>query len=223
MHYGTVIFDLDGTLLNTLDDLHASCAYALAAHGLPTRTVTEVRSFVGNGIRNLIRLAVAPQTSDELIDEVHATFDEHYAAHHLDRTAPYPGVLELVGRLRKAGVRCCVVSNKGDYAVQPLVKYFFGDQFDVVCGEREREGVRRKPWPDTVLACMRAVHAEPDECVYVGDSEVDVLTAQAAGIPHIIVLWGFRDEEYLRREGAKCFAHDIDELEQLLKIVERHT
>lgn len=212
MRYRSVIFDLDGTLLNTLEDLHASTNYALARHGLPPRTIEEVRQFVGNGIRNLIRLAVLPHKDDELIDAVHATFDKHYSAHHLDRTCPYPGITELVQRLRNADVRCCVVSNKGDYAVQPLVEHFFGGLFDVACGEREREGIRRKPWPDTVLECMKATGSTAEDSVYVGDSEVDIKTAQNAGIPCILVSWGFRDEEFLWEQGAQTIAHSTDEL-----------
>lgn len=216
MKYKAVIFDLDGTLLDTLTDLHASTNHALAYYGLPLRSLEEVRQFVGNGIRNLIRLAVYPQTSDELINKVHATFDTHYNAHRLDHTVPYAGVIELVQHLRCAGIACCVVSNKGDYAVQPLVRHFFPGLFDVVCGEREREGIRRKPWPDTVLACMNAIDTTPEESVYVGDSEVDVRTAANTGIPHIIVTWGFRDETDVRAQGGTVFAHNIDELEQLL-------
>lgn len=214
MPYQTVIFDLDGTLLNTLDDLHASTNYALVQHGLPTRTVDEVRQFVGNGIRNLIRLAVAPHTDDELIDTVHATFDAHYSAHHLDRTAPYPGIIELVRSLRGKGIDCCVVSNKGDYAVQPLVEHFFPRLFDVTCGEREKDGIRRKPWPDTVLACMEKLGASKEQSVYVGDSEVDLQTAANAGIRCIIVSWGFRDEDYLREQGADIIVHTTNELHE---------
>jgi phosphoglycolate phosphatase len=214
--YKAVIFDLDGTLLNTLDDLKASTNFALAQHCLPARTTDEVRQFVGNGIRNLIKLAVSPHTSEDLIDAVHATFDKHYDAHHLDQTTPYRGVVELVQRLRASGIGCCVVSNKGDYAVQPLVQHFFPGLFDVVCGEREREGIRRKPWPDTVQTCMRTLGVDPEDCVYIGDSEVDVLTASNAGIAHIIVTWGFRDESFLREHGAKVFARSIGELERLI-------
>lgn len=216
MRYKTVIFDLDGTLLNTLDDLATSTNYALSHHGLPARTTDEVRSFVGNGIRNLIRLAVPVNSSDELITTVHATFDEHYALHNLDRTAPYPGVIELVRELRTYGISCCVVSNKGDYAVQPLIRHFFPDLFDVVCGEREHEGIRRKPWPDTVLTCMRQLGSDPRTSVYVGDSEVDLATAANAGIPCITVTWGFRPESLLREQGAQTIAHTMDELRQAL-------
>lgn len=214
--YQAIIFDLDGTLLNTLDDLHASTNYALAHHGMPPRTTSEVRQFVGNGIANLIRLAVPANTDDETIAAVHQTFDEHYAAHHLDKTAPYPGMIELVDMLKDQGMSCCVVSNKGDYAVQPLVRHFFGDRFDFACGEREREGIRRKPWPDTVLTCMQHVGCEAQECVYVGDSEVDLLTAANAGIECVTVAWGFRDEDMLVREGATTIVHTTDELKDAL-------
>lgn len=216
MRYTTVIFDLDGTLLNTLSDLHASTNHALAAHDLPPRSLDEVRSFVGNGIRNLIRLAVPAGSSDELIDTVHADFDAHYAVHNMDQTGPYPGVIELVKTLRDKGIRCCVVSNKGDYAVQPLVQHFFPNMFDVVCGEREKDGIRRKPWPDTVLECMRVVGATKGESVYVGDSEVDLLTAANAGIDCIAVTWGFRDEDFLRAQGATVLTPTAPALARLL-------
>lgn len=216
MRYTTVIFDLDGTLLNTLSDLHASTNHALAAHDLPPRSLDEVRSFVGNGIRNLIRLAVPTGSSDELIDTVHADFDAHYAVHNMDQTGPYPGVIELVKTLRDKGIRCCVVSNKGDYAVQPLVQHFFPNMFDVVCGEREKDGIRRKPWPDTVLECMRVVGATKGESVYVGDSEVDLLTAANAGIDCIAVTWGFRDEDFLRAQGATVLTPTAPALARLL-------
>ena len=214
--YQTVIFDLDGTLLNTLDDLTSSTNHALAEFGLPPRTTDEVRAFVGNGIANLIRLAVPADSSEELMREVHDAFDEHYAAHNLDATAPYLGVCELVARLRSNGLKCCVVSNKGDYAVQPLVRHFFPGLFDFVCGEREREGIRRKPWPDTVLQCMRACDSDPGRCVYVGDSEVDVLTAHNAGIECITVTWGFRTPEQLLEAGAGEMVDTVKQLEHVL-------
>ena len=214
MHYDTAIFDLDGTLLNTLDDLAASTNHALAEFGLPARTRDEVRQFVGNGIMNLIRRAVPGGSSAQLVEAVYACFNEHYAAHSLDITAPYPGVVEVVEHVRALGMRCCVVSNKGDYAVRPLVEHFFPGQFAVAVGERE--GIRRKPAPDTVLTCMRELGSTPEQCVYVGDSEVDVQTAANAGIDCVIVTWGFRDEEYVRSQGGTVFAHDTAELEHIL-------
>lgn len=212
MRYSCVVFDLDGTLLNTLDDLASSTNYALAAHGLPLRTTDEVRQFVGNGIRNLIRRAVPEGSSEELVEEVHATFDRHYASHSMVQTEPYPGIPQLLSRLHEAGIRCCVVSNKGDYAVRPLVEHFFPGAFDQACGERERDGIRRKPWPDTVLTCLDAVGATPHNSVYVGDSEVDLLTAKNARMPCIIVSWGFRDAHELRKQGARVVVDTAQEL-----------
>ena len=217
MRNQSVVFDLDGTLLNTIDDLAVATNHALDQFGLPRRTTAEVRSYVGNGIRNLIRLAVPEGSNDELVDEVHAVFDGYYSEHHLDQTRPYPGVTQVVEHLRADGVPCCVVSNKGDYAVQPLVEHFFPGLFSWVCGERERDGIRRKPWPDTVLTCLDAVGAEPAKSVYVGDSEVDLLTASNAGMPCVIVTWGFREEDFLRSQGASKIAHTADELEALLR------
>ena len=212
--YDTAIFDLDGTLLNTLDDLTASTNHALATFGMPLRTRDEVRQFVGNGILNLIRQAVPQGSSDELISAVYDTFNEHYAAHSLNRTAPYPGVMQVLDHIRADGMRCCVVSNKGDYAVRPLVEHFFPDAFEFACGERE--GIRRKPAPDTVFACMRELDTPSERCVYIGDSEVDVICAANAGIDCIIVTWGFRDEDYVRAQGGKTFAHTAEALECLL-------
>ena len=212
--YTCAIFDLDGTLLNTLDDLAASTNYALAAHGLKPRTTDEVRRFVGNGIANLIRRAVPEGSSEELTEAVHATFDAYYATHSIVMTKPYPGICELIDTLRGAGMSLCVVSYKGDYAVGPLVEHFFGHVFDIAVGERE--GIRRKPWPDTVLACMRACDARPQDCVLIGDSEVDVACAQAASIDCIGVTWGFRDIETLRQAGAICTCDNTQELESAL-------
>ena len=214
MHYTTVIFDLDGTLLDTLDDLAASTNHALHAMGMPPRTRDEVRQFVGNGIYNLIRRAVPHDTDTNAIDQTYNLFNEHYATNHLNKTAPYAGIAQVLNTIRAHGARCCVVSNKGDYAVRPLVEHFFPNCFEVACGERE--GIRRKPAPDTVLACIDALGAQSKSCVYVGDSEVDVACAQNAGIDCIIVTWGFRDEHYVRSCGGTVFAHTSEELQRLL-------
>lgn len=212
--YSVCIFDLDGTLLNTLDDLATATNAALAHHGLPGRTTDEVRRFVGNGIHNLIRRAV-PQGSDAaLIDTVEETFNDYYAAHSLVLTRPYPGIPELLEELTSQGIDLCVVSNKGDYAVGPLVRHFFGDVFQVAVGERE--GIRRKPAPDTVLACIDRLQVDPKEVVYVGDSEVDVATANNAAIDNIICTWGFRDRDYLEEQGATRFVDTAQELAAMI-------
>ena len=210
MAYQAAIFDMDGTLLNTLDDLAASTNAALAAHGMPGRTTDEVRQFVGNGIMNLVRRAVPEGTGEEERQAVFDTFCAHYAEHSAERTAPYPGILELLARLREQGVRCAVVSNKGDFAVQDLVRLYFPGAFDFAVGERE--GIRRKPAPDTVNAALEALGVSRQEAVYVGDSEVDVATAEASGLDCIAVTWGFRSVQTLLDAGATTLVDTTDEL-----------
>lgn len=210
MAYKAAIFDMDGTLLNTLDDLAASTNAALAAHGMPLRTTDEVRRFVGNGIPNLIRRAVPAGTDEATQRAVFDTFCANYAVHDADTTAPYPGIIGLLEHLRAQGVLCAVVSNKGDFAVQALVEHYFDGLFGFAVGERE--GIRRKPAPDTVFAALEALGVEPGEAVYVGDSEVDVATAQASGLDCIAVTWGFRSVECLLEAGATTLVSTADEL-----------
>lgn len=214
MNYRLAIFDLDGTILNTLEDLAASGNYALRKNGLPERTVDEVRSFVGNGIRKYMERAVPSGSSETLIARVHADFTEHYAKHCADRTKPYDGIPELLGVLRGAGMQAAVVSNKADYGVQTLVDTYFPGLFDAAVGERE--GVRRKPAPDSVLAVLRQLAVPPEEAVYIGDSDVDIDTARNAGIPCISVDWGFRTTEFLLDHGAKRIVSAPAELAGLL-------
>lgn len=211
MAYDAVVFDMDGTILDTLEDLAASTNAALAAFGMPGRTVDEVRRFVGNGIRRLIAQAVPAGTDAETQDAVFQAFCEHYAAHDRVSTAPYPGIPELLAALKRKGVRLAVVSNKGDFAVQDLAQHFFAGFFDFAVGERE--GVRRKPAPDGVLASLEALGVPADRAVYVGDSEVDLATARAAGLPCISCTWGFRSVETLLQAGATRFVDTPKELE----------
>lgn len=214
--YTTAVFDLDGTLLNTLDDLHASANAALLAHGLPQRTLDEVRRFVGNGIRRLIRRAVPEGTPRALEESVYEDFCAHYAAHCEDRTAPYPGIPDLLEHLRAAGMRLAVVSNKGDFAVQELIARQFPDTFDAVLGEAEDRGVRRKPAPDMVVAALSRMGADRAGAVYIGDSEVDVQTAANVGCPCLSCTWGFRDRGDLLAAGAKSLVDSPMELELAL-------
>lgn len=214
MRYKAVVFDLDGTLLYTLEDLWLATNHALAANGLPPRTIDEVRRFVGNGYRQLARLASPEGTPDEVQEQVLSDFNAYYQVHAEDHTGPYPGIPELLESLRKKEVPLAVVSNKGDAAVQDLMASCFPGTFDAVAGERE--DVRRKPAPDTVLAVMRQLAVGPQDIVYVGDSEVDVRTAANVGCDCIIVTWGYRDEDELREAGATVFAHNCDELAELL-------
>lgn len=214
MKYKMAIFDLDGTILDTLEDLADSVNYALEKNELPLRTIEEVRCFVGNGIRNLIDKAVTADTEPEVTECVFNDFKEHYTKHCADKTRPYDGILPLLEKLRSQGIKTAVVSNKGDFAVQSLCRDYFPGLFDFAVGERD--GIRRKPAPDSVMECLKKFALKTEDAVYIGDSEVDVKTAGNAGMDLIIVTWGFRDEEQLKTEGAEVFAHTMQELEQQL-------
>ena len=200
----TVVFDMDGTVLNTLEDLAGSMNYSLKAVGMPERTVDEFRRFVGNGAREALRKSLPEGVPTDILDEMFPIFKEHYDEHCLDKTGPYEGILDLMKELKKRGYRMAIVSNKIDSAVKELNKKFFGDLIDVAIGEQP--GVNRKPAPDMVETALKELGSTKEESVYVGDSEVDYLTAKNSGLPCISVLWGFRDKEYLIEQGAYCFA-----------------
>ena len=204
-----ILFDLDGTLLDTLGDLHASTNAVLASFGYPQRTIDEVRRFVGNGARRLIEQAV-PAGEDHRVDEVLAAFQTYYAAHCDILTRPYPGIPELLTRLG-AQYPLAVVSNKPDRAVKELASIYFPTLY----ARGESADCPRKPAPDMVFAAMKALGA--DRCVYVGDSEVDLLTAQNAAVPCIAVTWGFRDVDALRTAGAEYFCHNAADLPQIIE------
>ena len=205
-----VIFDLDGTVLDTLRDLHTATNLALAQNGLPPRTLDEVRLFVGNGIRLLVERAVPAGTPETVVDRVFRDFNACYAQHCADETKPYRGIPVALRALRNAGFGVAVVSNKSDYAVQTLVRTYFPGLFHFALGFTD--GMRKKPAPDMVLAALSHLGATAEEAVYVGDSDVDIATAKAAGMPCISVTWGFRDRAFLRRHGASVFADDPREM-----------
>ena len=202
-NFDTYIFDLDGTLLSTLDDLAASCNYALKVNGMPERTLEEVRLFVGNGVKKLMERAIPDGLDNPLFDKTYADFRNHYMQHNLDTTQPYPGVMEMLESLRARGKKVAVVSNKFYAATQELCRHFFGDLVDVAIGERE--DIRKKPAPDTVMEALRQMNVSRDKAVYIGDSDVDVMTAKNSGMPCISVLWGFRDYNFLVEHGATIF------------------
>ena len=210
----TVVFDLDGTLLDTLDDLAASVNYALGMYGYPMRSKKEVRSFLGNGIRYLMRRSVPESTDEAGYEKAFAAFRQHYLKHCLDKTRPYDGVLEVLKTLKERGYRLAIVSNKLQPAVEELNGRFFKDYVSVAIGE-SRE-VRRKPAPDTVLQALSRLGSTREEAVYVGDSEVDMQTAQNVGIPCISVLWGFRDRAFLEEHNAACFVEKPSDILALL-------
>jgi phosphoglycolate phosphatase len=210
--YNTYIFDLDGTLLDTLTDLAASTNYALRTHGMPEHTIDEVRRFVGNGVRKLMERAVPDGTDNPLFDEAFATFRQHYMEHSLDTTRPYEGVPEMLAALKAKGCHLAVVSNKMMAATQELCRHFFPETIEVAIGENEAEGIRKKPAPDTVIAALRQLGVGEEGAVYVGDSDVDIATARNSNLPCISVLWGFRDRDFLLQHGASTLISAPKEL-----------
>ncbi|MCI6080047.1 MAG: HAD family hydrolase [Prevotella sp.] len=208
--YKTYIFDLDGTLLNTLGDLAASTNYALRQYGMPEHTIDDVRRFVGNGVGKLIERAIPEGLANPQYEDVLATFRKHYMLHSLDTTAPYPGIESLLHSLRSHGCNVAVVSNKFYNATVELCRHFFADTVEVAIGEREN--IRRKPAPDTVFEAMRQLGVSGEDTVYVGDSDVDVATARNSGIPCISVLWGFRDRDFLIEHGATTFVNTPEDI-----------
>lgn len=210
MKYELVIFDMDGTILNTLDDLTDSLNYALEQSGYQARTVSEVKSFVGNGIRKLIERGVPKEADTESIQTVHERFAQYYKIHCADKTRPYEGICELLVNLRKKGIKTAVVSNKADFAVHELCIKYFDDMFDIDMGERE--GVNKKPSPDMINEVIDRLSVQRKKTVYVGDSDVDIETARNAGIDLICVDWGFRDRDFLHEHGADIIVSAPDEI-----------
>ena len=216
--YKVYIFDLDGTLLDTLADLAASTNYALRKHGMPEHSIDDVRRFVGNGVRKLMERAVPDGADNPLFDEAFATFRQHYMEHSLDTTRPYDGIPETLAALKARGCRLAVVSNKMMAATQELCRHFFPDTIEVAIGEDEAHGIRKKPAPDTVFEALKTLGisrvgaSDGLSAVYVGDSDVDIQTAANAGLPCISVLWGFRDRDFLIQHGAETFISAPSEL-----------
>lgn len=205
-----LIFDLDGTLLNTLADLRDSTNYALQQFGFSERSTEEVRNFVGNGLRMLIRRAVPFETEEETVDAVLAVMKAHYREHYHDGTIPYDGILPFLHKMKMCGFRMAIVSNKADPMVQLLRTLYFDDLIPVAVGEME--GVARKPAPDMVQIAMERLGCTNRHAVYIGDSEVDIETAKNAGLPCLSVGWGFRSEEDLRNAGAETVYRSPSEL-----------
>ncbi len=214
MKYNAVIFDLDGTVLDTLDDLYLSVNFALKKNLLPERTKSEVRSFVGNGIYKLIERAAPTNCSTDVVNKVFEDFREYYKVHNCDNTRPYDFICEMLMALRQEGVKTAVVSNKNDLAVKKLVDTYFNGLFDFAVGDRE--GVERKPAPDSVFEALRNLNTDIDKSVYVGDSEVDVQTSKNAGIACVCVSWGFRNESELICSGATEIVSSVEELKNKL-------
>jgi len=217
--YKTFIFDLDGTLLDTLQDLANSVNYALQQHRMPTHSLDDIRRFVGNGVRRLMERAIPDGAENPDFEAVFADFRQYYMHHSLDTTRPYDGIPEVIRELKGRGCRLAVVSNKMMAATRQLVAHFF-PEIDVAIGEHEAAGIRRKPAPDTVFEALRqlaannpqSANSQQPTAVYVGDSDVDILTAHNSGIPCISVLWGFRDRDFLLAHGATTLISTPSEL-----------
>lgn len=209
-----VIFDLDGTLLNTLYDLTDSVNYALEKYGQPQRSMDEVREFVGNGIRNLMLLAVPDGDKNPMFEEIFAFFREYYKTHCNIKTAPYEDILVLMEELKQRHIKMAIVSNKIDSGVKELNAIHFSEYVEVAIGERE--GISRKPAPDSVKEALRMLEVDKAHAVYVGDSDVDIQTAKNAKVRGVSVTWGFRDEAFLKAHGAEILInHPLELLDYL--------
>ena len=215
MKYELIIFDMDGTILDTLEDLQSSLNHALALSGFAVRSLDEVRSFVGNGIGKLIERSLPASSLPAHFEKVYGDFMAHYTIHCTDLTRPYAGIPQLISTLRKKGCQTAVVSNKADAAVGELCRRYFPGLFDYAIGERE--GLARKPEADLVNFVLKELNCPKEKTVYIGDSEVDIATAQNAGLDAIIVDWGFRDTAFLKKQGAKTIASSPEEILALLE------
>lgn len=214
--YDAVIFDLDGTLLDTLSDLTNSVNAMMNRYGLEQYTREQVRSFVGNGIRKLICRVLPGGEHHPRFQEIYEGFRQYYGAHCMDETEPYPGIPSLLDGLKKEGVRTAIVSNKADFAVKKLSRVYFGSLIGVAIGEKE--GIRKKPAPDTVDQALEELGVDRTRAVYIGDSDVDLETARNAGMDVILVSWGFRSREFLLAHGASGdrIAANVREVRSLL-------
>lgn len=212
--YEAVIFDLDGTLLNTLEDLCDSVNYSLRLHGMKERSPEEIRRFVGNGVQRLMELSVEANCPKEKLDSAFTVFKEHYAIHCNDKTDLYPEIAELLSELKKEGFQMAIVSNKYYQGVQILKEQYFKEYLSVAIGEKE--GIRKKPAPDTVLEALRLLELPKEKAVYVGDSEVDIATARNVGMDCITVAWGFRTRQEQESVGANVFVERPQEIIELL-------
>lgn len=209
-----VIFDLDGTLLDTLEDLANAVNAALRHAEMPVHSIDDVRMFVGNGVKKLMERAIPGGENNPEFDSTYQYFRKYYAAHCKENTKVYPGIWELLGDLKKCGTKIAIVSNKMDPAVKILNNDYFSGMMDAALGESE--AVPKKPAPDMVLKAMEELGVTKDEAVYVGDSDVDIKTAENCGLPCISVTWGFRNTEFLLEHGA---THLVNTPAEILKLV----
>ncbi len=211
------IFDLDGTLLYTLEDLKDSVNFALNKFNYPERTLDEIRVFVGNGVRLLMERALPQGSQNPDFERCLECFKEHYAQNMYNKTKPFDGIEKMLVALKARNYRIAVVSNKFDAAVKELCKTYFGQKVELAIGESEAEGIRKKPYPDSVLKAMKLLDCNFNKTFYIGDSEVDIETAKNSGLKCISVTWGYKDEKYLKAHGANLIAHKPSDILEILK------
>lgn len=211
----TIVWDLDGTLLDTLLDLALATNHALRTYGMPEHTLDEIRQFVGNGVRRLIQLSVPDGEQNPQFEDVFASFKSYYMVHCKDNTCLYDGILETLEVLKSMGYRMAVVSNKLQSGVDELYDEYFKTTMEVAIGERPE--MARKPAPDMVWKALDALNVTKEEAVYIGDSDVDIATARNSGLPCISVLWGFRSKDFLLEHGGTTFVEKPAEIIDVLK------
>ena len=210
MKYTTIVFDCDGTLLDTSTDLYNSVNYVLSKHNFPEKSLSEVKAALGNAVTYLMRQCLPSTVAENELEPYIEEFKAYYGEHLKDTTAPYPGILDMLDVLRDQGYKLAIVSNKIQEGVTPLNKEYFGNRLPVAIGERP--GLQRKPAPDMVLQALKELGSTPEESIYVGDSEVDVATAKNSGLLCIGVTWGFREESLLHELGVKHIARKAEDI-----------
>lgn len=210
MKYSLVVFDLDGTLLDTLQDLTDSINFALKKAGLPLQSVDNVKKFIGNGIPKLVERATSPCNDKTILSSVYSDFTGYYSSHCMDKTKPFDGIPKLLDALKAMNIKIAVVSNKDDYAVKKLCEYYFGDKIDIAIGRKD--GVAPKPAPDMVKKALEYLSIDKSKSVYVGDSNTDIDTADNVGIDKISVSWGYRSVEFLKERGAGIIVWEPSEI-----------
>ena len=212
MKKNTIIFDLDGTLLNSLEDLTDSTNFALKCLNYPPKTIDEVRNFVGNGVAKLIERAIPYGSKNENYAKCLNIFKEYYSKNMFNKTKPYNGIISMLNTLKNNNIKIAVVSNKFDNAVKFLCEKYFSGLIDFAIGENEKNGINKKPAPDTVFIALQKLNAKKENAFYIGDSEVDIQTAKNSGIECISVTWGFKDREFLLKHGAKNIINSPEEI-----------
>lgn len=215
MDKDTIIFDLDGTLLNTLFDLYKCFNHAIESFGFPQRSINEIKSFVGNGIKTAIERALPYPVEDEMLNKITDYFRVYYKEHMGEHTQPYEGIIGMLRELKSKGYKLGIVSNKYDAAVKELCKKYFGEYIEVAIGESIQ--IRKKPEVDGLFKAIEELNSTPDKTIYIGDSDVDIMTAKNADVVCISVLWGFRDETFLRASGGKIFAKQANDIINIIE------